>query len=168
MQERRRGSYRRWSGGLALLFTVALLAVLWGCTHADEINGQDHPIVDIPDTRVPVGISAEAGRQHRSVMLQHLETIQAIVAALVDEDFERAQGLTEAHLGFFMHRQAMAQQQPEHFPPAYHDLAMAHHEAAEELGRVIPTHDLKQILPKLDGVLKACVACHLEYRVSGE
>jgi hypothetical protein len=101
-------------------------------------------------------------------MLQHLETIQAIVAALVEEDFERAQGLTEAHLGFFMHRQAMARQQPERFPPAYHDLAMAHHEAAEELGRVMPTHDLKQILPKLDGVLKACVACHLEYRVSGE
>ena len=52
-------------------------------------------MVDIPDTRVPVGISAEAGRPHRSVMLQHLETIQAIVAALVDEDFERAQGLTK-------------------------------------------------------------------------
>jgi hypothetical protein len=167
MEERRRGSYRRWSAGLAV-FSVALLAVLWGCTHADEIKGQDHHLADIPDTRVPVGISPEAGRQHRSVMLQHLETIQAIVDALVDEDFERAQGLTEAHLGFFMHRQAMAQQQPEQFPPAYHDLAMAHHEAAEELGRVMPTHDLKQILPKLNGVLKACVACHLEYRVSGE
>jgi DNA-binding GntR family transcriptional regulator len=64
-------------------------------------------------------------------MLQHLETIQAIVAALVEEDFERAQGLTEAHLGFFKHRQVMAEQQPERFPPAYHDFAMAHHEAAE-------------------------------------
>ncbi len=47
-----------------------------------------------------------------------------------------------------MHRQAMAQQQPENFPPAYHDLAMAHHEAAEELER-ISTKDLKQILPQL-------------------
>lgn len=50
----------------------------------------------------------------------------------------------------------MARQQPEKFPPAYHDLAMAHHEAAEELGRVMPTHDLKQILPKLDGLLSLC------------
>ena len=168
MEEERRGSTRRWSGGLLLICAVSLLALLWGCRHADEIRVQDHHVADIPDTRVPIEMSAEARRQHRSVMLQHLETIQAIVAALVEEDFERAQGLTEAHLGFFMHRQAMAQQQPEQFPPAYHDLAMAHHEAAEELGGVMPTHDLKQILPKLDGVLKACVACHLEYRASGE
>ena len=67
--------------------------------------------------------------------------------ALVEEDYELARGLTETHLGFFMHRQAMASQQPEHFPPAYHDLAMAHHAAAEELARIIPTKDLKQILP---------------------
>lgn len=153
------------STGLTLLFAVALL---WGCTHAEEVKVQDYHAVDIPDTRFPIEVSGEASRQHRSVMLQHLETIQAIVAALVDEDFERAQGLTEAHLGFFINRQGMARQQPEKFPPAYHDLAIAHHEAAEELGSVMPTHDLKQILPKLDGVLKACVACHLEYRVSGE
>lgn len=99
------------------------------------------------------------------MMLQHLETIQVIVNALVQEDYELAKGLTESHLGFFMHRQAMAQQQPDNFPPAYHDLAMAHHAAAEELARIIPTKDLKQILPQFNNVLKACVACHLEYKV---
>ncbi len=93
------------------------------------------------------------------------ETIQVIVNALVEEDCELAKGLTESHLGFFMHRQAMAHQQPENFPPAYHDLAMAHHEAAEELARIIPTKDLKQILPRFNNVLKACVACHLEFKV---
>ena len=39
-------------------------------------------------------------------MLQHLETIQVIMNALVEEDYELARGLTELHLGFFMHRQA--------------------------------------------------------------
>ncbi|MGZ9139635.1 MAG: cytochrome c [Nitrospira sp.] len=99
------------------------------------------------------------------MMLQHLETIQVIVNALVEEDYELAKGLTESHLGFFQHRQAMAHQEPEKFPAAYHDLAMAHHEAAEELARIIPTKDLKQILPPLNNVLKACVACHVEYKV---
>lgn len=99
------------------------------------------------------------------MMLQHLETLQVIVNALVEEDYELAKGLTETHLGFFMHRQAMANQQPERFPPAYHDLAMAHHAAAEELARIIPTKDLKQILPQFNNVLKACVACHLEYKL---
>ncbi len=98
-------------------------------------------------------------------MLQHLETIQVIVNALVEEDYELAKGLTESHLGFFTHRQAIAAQQPENFPPAYHDLATAHHEAAEKLATVIPTKDLKRIMPEFNNVLKACVACHLEYKV---
>ena len=119
------------------------------------------------DTRHPIPLSAAAGTEHRAVMLQHLETIQVIVNALVEEDYELAQGLTEMHLGFFKHRQAMAHQEPEKFPAAYHDLAMAHHQAAEELARIIPTKDLKQILPPLNNVLKACVACHVEYKVGG-
>ena len=80
---------------------------MWGCAHSEQNAISDQHLLDIPDTRVPIGISAEASRRHRTVMLQHLETIQAIVAALVEEDFERAQGLIEAHLGFFMHRQGM-------------------------------------------------------------
>jgi len=69
-----------------------------------------------------------------------------MVNALVEEDYERARGLTELHLGFFMHRQAVAQQQPDNFPPVYHDLAMAHHAAAEELVQIIPSEEMKQIL----------------------
>jgi hypothetical protein len=119
-----------------------------------------------PDTRYPIPLSSSDAKEHRAVMLQHLETIQVIVNALVEEDYEMAKGLTESHLGFFMHRQAMAQQHPDQFPPAYHDLAMAHHEAAEELARIMPTKDMKQILPRFNNVLKACVACHLEYKVT--
>jgi hypothetical protein len=118
-----------------------------------------------PDTRYPIPLSSSDAKEHRAVMLQHLETIQVIVNALVEEDYEMAKGLTESHLGFFMHRQAMAQQHPDQFPPAYHDLAMAHHEAAEELARIMPTKDMKQILPRFNNVLKACVACHLEFKV---
>jgi hypothetical protein len=118
-----------------------------------------------PDTRYPIPLSSSDAKEHRAVMLQHLETIQVIVNALVEEDYEMAKGLTESHLGFFMHRQAMAQQHPDQFPPAYHDLAMAHHEAAEELARIMPTKDMKQILSRFNNVLKACVACHLEFKV---
>ena len=127
-------------------------------------RARPNPYVEA-DTRHPIPLPPLEGKEHRAVMLQHLETLQVIVNALVEEDYELAKGLTESHLGFFMHRQAMASQQPENFPPAYHDLAMAHHAAAEELARIIPTKDLKQILPQLNNVLKACVACHLEYKL---
>ena len=147
-----------------LLIFAALLAS--GCAEqkpASRIKGVTP--IHLPDVRRPVQLDAEARQEHRAVMLQHLETVQAIVAALADEDYRLAQGLTETHLGFFMHRHAMARQQAENFPPAYHDLAMAHHEAAEKLADAMPSHDLKQILPEFNNVLKACVACHLEYKL---
>ena len=157
-------------GKQAILREVALVAILAvlsaGCAEVDPYREEQHPNPYLTsDTRHPIPLSPSAGKEHRAVMLQHLETIQVIVNALVEEDYELAKGLTESHLGFFMHRQAMAHQQPENFPPAYHDLAMAHHAAAEELARVIPTKDLKQILPQFNNVLKACVACHLEFKV---
>ncbi|MEY4529089.1 MAG: hypothetical protein RL768_2808 [Nitrospirota bacterium] len=146
-------------GGLCILLFA-------GCAVGESRQGEprSNPILT-SDIRQPIPLPAAAGREHRAVMLQHLETLQVIMNALVEEDYELARGLTETHLGFFMHRQAMASQQPEHFPPAYHDLAMAHHAAAEELARIIPTKDLKQILPQFNNVLKACVACHLEYKL---
>lgn len=125
-------------------------------------------MVTAPDTRESIGLTPQSRREHRTVMLQHLESLEQIVAALSREDFKMAQGLTENHVGFFMHRQAMARQRPEDFPPAYHDLAMAHHSAAEELAGVMPTRDLKKILPKFDEVLKACVACHLAFKLKDE
>ena len=147
----------------------AVLAVcagfLIGCSEVEHRGEQRSNPYLTSDTRQVIPLSAAAGKEHRAVMLQHLETIQVIINALVEEDYESAKGLTESHLGFFMHRQAMAAQKPENFPPAYHDLAMAHHAAAEELAHTIPTKDLKQILPKFNTVLKACVACHLEYKV---
>ncbi len=147
---------------------IVLLAVVLasGCAEQKPVSGITGVTpVHLPDVRTPVQLDADARQEHRAVMRQHLETVQAIVAALADEDYKLAQGLTETHLGFFMHRHAMARQQPENFPPAYHDLAMAHHAAAEKLADVMPTKNLKQILPELNNVLKACVACHLEYKL---
>lgn len=149
----------------SLLHRTLLVVGLCGALASCAPGGPERPPVTLPDTRASLGLTAQEGREHRAVMLQHLETVQAIVAALAEEDFVRVQGLTEAHLGFFMHRQAMARQHPESFPPAYHDLAIAHHEAAEELAKTMPSRDVKQILPKLDAVLKACVACHLSFKV---
>jgi hypothetical protein len=136
-----------------------------GCTGVEHRRGERPNPYLASDTRYAIPLSPAAAKEHRAVMLQHLETIQVIVNALVEEDYDLAKGLTESHLGFFMHRQAMAKQEPENFPAPYHDLAMAHHAAAEELAGVMPTQNLKQILPRLNNVLKACVACHLEYKV---
>lgn len=150
--------------GVALGAICVVLSA--GCTQVEHRHGEQASNLYLTsDTRHPIPLTPPAGKEHRAVMLQHLETIQVIMNALVEEDYELARGITETHLGFFMHRQAMENQQPENFPPAYHDLAMAHHAAAEELARIIPTKDLKQILPQFNKVLIACVACHLEFKI---
>jgi len=174
--------YREKQVFLGIVALVALCLVLsTGCSKASPFYGEQRSNpYPTSDTRHPIPLSSPAGTEHRAVMLQHLESIQVIVNALVEEDYELAKGLTESHLGFFMHRHLIppaqpqarqdaplpeAQQQPGQLPPAYVKLAMAHHAAAEELARIIPTKDLKQILPQFNNVLKACVACHLEYKV---
>ena len=119
--------------------------------------------VAVPDTRTPVHLPVEADRAHREVMMLHLETVQVLMAALADEDFKLAQGVTEAHLGFFARRHVAAQ----HAPPAYRDLAMAHYRAGQELAKIIPSRDIKQILPRFNSMLATCVACHLEYKIEG-
>lgn len=160
-------SMTRQRSGLAIFGSVLLTALATtGCVEHDEaMRTTGVSAVHLPDVRTPIPLGPEARQEHRAVMQQHLETIQAIVAALADEDYRLAQGLTESHLGFFMHRQAMARQNPEHFPAAYHDLAMAHHEAAETLAETMSSRDLKRILPQFNNLLKACVACHLEYKL---
>ena len=157
-------------GRQILLGRVALgilcMALSAACSEAERRHDEQPSIPYLTsDSRHPIPLSPSAGKEHRAVMLQHLETMQVIMNALVEEDYELARGLTELHLGFFMHRLAKASQPPDNFPPAYQELATAHNAAAEELARIIPTKDLKQILPQFNNVLKACVACHLEFTV---
>ncbi len=158
-------------GRQIILWKVALgilcVGMLAGCTKVEPRLSEEPPISYLTsDARHSLPLSSSAEKEHRTVMLQHLETIQVIVNALVEEDYELARGLTELHLGFFMHRLAKASQPSENFPPVYQDLAAAHNAAAEELARIIPTRDMKQILPQFNNVLKACVACHLEFKIT--
>ena len=149
-----------------LLLYVGLLMIAAGCA---EPRGAAAPLAEhaqvgdvaIPDTRTPIRLPAEADRTHREIMMMHLETVQVLMAALADEDFKLAQGVTEAHLGFFARRHVAAQ----HAPAAYRDLAMAHYKAGQELAKIIPSKDIKQILPRFNSMLATCVACHLEYKV---
>ncbi|HEX9743498.1 MAG TPA: hypothetical protein VGA17_12000 [Nitrospiraceae bacterium] len=143
-------------------FLIVGCAVFWtaGCNHD---KSKPYELGDVPDTRIPIHLPAEADRAHREVMMMHLETVQVLMAALADEDFKLALGVTEAHLGFFARRHVAAQ----HAPPAYRDLAAAHYRAGQELAKIIPSRDIKQILPRFNSMLATCVACHLEFRSEG-
>lgn len=117
------------------------------------------------DERVALGLSQAAEAGMKLTMREHLESLQAIVAGLGRQEFEQATKVAHEELGFPKHHQAMQREAGATFPPRYHELAMAHHQAAEDLAAVIPSQDIKQILPQLDRTMKACIVCHQAFRL---
>ena len=154
------------SVGLGLA-TVLSLAIVVEAQH-----DHGHPVIkDVApadkqqDERVALGLSQEAEAGMKLTMREHLEALQAIVASLGRQEFEQAAKVAHEELGFPKHHQAMQREAGATFPPKYHELAMAHHQAAEDLAAVIPSRDIKQILPQLDRTMKACIVCHQAFRL---
>ncbi|HEX5646359.1 MAG TPA: hypothetical protein VFX56_05265 [Nitrospira sp.] len=149
------------------------LAMLLGLTAAGEAQHEhEHPTItedmtaeSHQDKRVVLGLSLVAEAGLKLTMREHLESIRDIVAALGRQDFDRAATVARVELGFSKHHQAMKQEAGATFPPKYHDLAMAHHQAAEDLAKVIPSKDLRTILPQLERTIGVCVSCHRVYRL---
>ena len=130
-------------------------------THKSEHDTSKMPLTK----RMALDLPPAAQEGLKLTMREHLEAIDAIVAALAREDFAKAATLANEELGFPKHHVAMQREPGAKFPRAYHDLAMAHHQAAEALGAAIPTKDLKQILPHLEQTIHACVKCHQAFRL---
>lgn len=153
---------------LYLLVLVLLLSVARSSAemdhHATHQAKPDAPKASLTK-RTVLNLPPAAQEGLKLTMREHLEAIEAIVAALAGENFARASTLANEELGFPKHHVAMQREEGATFPPAYHELAMAHHSAAEALGEVILTKDLKQILPQLEQTIHACVKCHQTFRL---
>jgi hypothetical protein len=149
-------------GGLAALLS---LAVVVEAQHEHPVNKQGAPTESRQDERVVLDLSEQASAGMKLTMREHLEAIRDIVAALGRQEFEQAAKVAHDELGFPKHHQAMQREGGATFPPKYHELAMAHHQAAEDLAKVIPSKDLKAILPQLEQTIGACVSCHQAYRL---
>ncbi|MDR4484353.1 MAG: hypothetical protein R3B95_14275 [Nitrospirales bacterium] len=150
------------------------ITVILGVSVGLSIAGMDHhapapgepAMPKVSETkRMALDLPPAAKEGLKLTMREHLEAIDAIVGALGREDFAGAATLTNEELGFPKHHVAMQREHGATFPPEYHELAMAHHQAAEALVAVIPTKDLKQILPYLEQTIDACVKCHQVFRL---
>jgi hypothetical protein len=161
----------KWVKAMAgMVMIIFLLCSSAGLSSAETDHHATHQAEpDIPKVsstkRMALNLPQAAQEGLKLTMREHLEAIDAIVAALVREDFAKAAILANEELGFPKHHMAMQREEGATFPSAYHELAMAHHKAAEDLGAVIPTKDLKQILPHLEQTLHACVKCHQVFRL---
>jgi len=151
-------------GGLAALLS---LAVVGEAQHQHEHSMAKGGVLveSHGEGRVALGLGPAAESGLKLTMREHLEAIRDIVAALGRQDFDQASKVAHDELGFSKHHEAMKREAGATFPPKYHELAMAHHQAAEDLAKVIPSKDLKAILPQLEKTIGACVSCHQAYRL---
>jgi hypothetical protein len=148
--------------GLAALVSLAVAA---DAQHDHSTAKKGSPPVIQQDERVTLHLSQSAEAGLKLTMREHLEAIRDIVAALGRQEFEQAARVAHEELGFPKHHQAMEREAGSTFPPKYHELAMAHHQEAEDLAKMIPSKDIKAILPQLEKTIGACVACHRAYRL---
>lgn len=128
-------------------------------------QAQGAPTESRQDDRVALGLSQAVEAGMKLTMREHLEALQAIVAGLGRQEFEQVAKVAHEELGFPKHHQAMQREGGATFPPKYHELAMAHHQEAEHLAKVILSKDLKTILPQLERTIGACVSCHRAYKL---
>jgi hypothetical protein len=150
--------------GLALLLNLTVVVEAQH-EHGHSTAKEGAPAETQKNERLALGLSQTAEAGLKLTMREHLEALQAIVGWLGRQEFEQATKVAQEELGFSKHHQAMKREVGSVFPPKYHELAMAHHQAAEDLAKVIPSKDLKTILPQLERTIRACVACHRAYKL---
>jgi hypothetical protein len=152
--------------GLGLTALLSLAVVVDAQQeHGHPMIKEDASVDSHQDKRVTLGISQEAKAGMTLTMREHLEALQAIVAGLSRQEFEQAAKVAHEELGFPKHHQAMQREAGATFPPKYHELAMAHHQEAENLAKVLPSKNLKTILLQFERTIGACVSCHRAYKL---
>ncbi|MGB0909754.1 MAG: hypothetical protein ACPGYT_05285 [Nitrospirales bacterium] len=152
-----------------MFFVVSSFFVMASCSHhAHHSANSASPTQEMTSTGteplISLNLDSDSQKALNAVMREHLEAVHQIVEALGKDDFQHAHEVTANQLGMAKHRDAMRRQMPRNFPPDYHDLAMAHHHAAEDLATTIPTKNLPYILSAFAKTLDACVACHRVYK----
>ena len=128
-------------------------------------------------------------------MRGHFVSLDAIIAALADKDFEKAADIADNQLGMrkrhqcedaghenhkghhqeldhkSVSRELASDKSPEHkgfgkvMPPEMKAMGMQLHHAASEFATVARNGDTQESLKALQNVTSACVACHQAFRV---
>ncbi len=140
------------------LFAALILASITPHAAAEA----PHRDLDAMDTRKPVPLLPMMALHQRANMRDHLEAVQALIAALAAGDhaaMERAGqrlGTTPQMTQMCHHMGAGA--------PGFTDMALAFHRKADGIAEAARRKDAKAVLKALDATLAACTGCHATYK----
>lgn len=117
------------------------------------------------DTREKVDMP-EAMQEHMLAnMRDHLAAIDAILAALGDEDFDTAAEVAEDRLGMSSLESHGARHMARVMPEPMRAIGTGMHRAASRFARVAEEGDALEAYRSLQSVTRNCVACHAGYRL---
>lgn len=153
----------------ATLLAVALLAV--GCSakrtaEAPPVPASQpaspHDELATMDGRIPVPMPPRMANHHRQQMREHLEAVQAIVAALATDDFPAVRTAAEpisasssnAHQCEMMGRGA----------DGFTEQALRFHETANGIVAAADAKDRAAVLSAVSETIAVCTGCHAAFR----
>lgn len=142
-----------------LLPALVLLFIVGTRTSAEE-----HPTMSnsAADARQPLPLTAMMAEHQKQSMREHLAAIQAIVAAIGQDDMN-AVAKAASRIGY---SEAMGQM-CEHMgaaAPGFTPMALNFHRTADTIGEAARRGDRAGVLSSLDRTLRTCVSCHATYR----
>lgn len=151
------------------MFTTPLLMMgpIAPAAQAEAPNatvGPGLPADSTSDSRISLNLPPSVREVMNRTMREHLESLQKIVEALAEGQYDEAASLAHEELGFPKHHQVMRQEQGAVFPKRYRELAMDHHRKAEELAKALSSEEMNKILPALDQTIIGCVNCHRVFK----
>jgi hypothetical protein len=152
--------------GIGIIAAVAVIALAAGAsfTAGETAPPSPRPGAD-SGPRARLDLKPAQAEALKATMRGHLAALEAIVAALAREDYEKAASVAHTELGFPKHHEAMQREPGTSLPKKYHELAIEHHQAAEDLAVAIAAKETAPILEELARAIRACTACHEAYRL---
>jgi hypothetical protein len=121
-----------------------------------------HDALDALDQRRPVPLLPMMAQHQKENMREHLEAVQAVVAAAAVSDFDQV-AVAARRLGFSETMGRMC----EHMgagAPGFTEQAIAFHHTADGIARAATKRDGPAVLSALSETLRACTGCHATFK----
>jgi hypothetical protein len=150
---------------------LAIVSVCLGCRSTTRESPEPQPsaataspqsALDELDQRRPVPLLPVMAQHQKQNMREHLEAVQAVVAAAGEGDFDgvavaaRRMGYSESMGRMCEHMGASA--------PGFTEQALSFHHTADEIALAAARHDGPGVLVALSATLRACTGCHTTFK----
>ena len=131
------------------------------CGEMHKNMKKHHHKMNMTDTRISLGLSAQMKQHQLSNMRSHVEAIKSIVGLMSENKFDDASKIAHTKLGLTPEMNEMCKMFDNE---EFKKLGLAFHKSGDDLGDTLQTKDINASLQALSKTMQYCVECHATYR----